>query len=192
MLGAIAANLETMTGGIHREWTAGAQPYLERLARPGEHDPSFKSDKEVTSAIFETLRLGLRRVAELKLGLPLGLPRKKPKPERAESWRSSRSIRNIVVNLRALEALYFGPQSLGLAGLVEDEALDDLIRRAFAQTIATARSIEPPLAAALSNSGEHGEIEQLHKEVTALARIVETRLPSELDIILGFNAADGD
>jgi uncharacterized protein len=73
-----------------------------------------------------------------------------------------------------------------------DAELADLLERAFAQTLATARSIEGPLATAVADPARRPAVEQLALEARALKQIVNERLASVLGIPIGFNAMDGD
>lgn len=191
---AISGNMAGMATDVLRAWRGD---YAQTVARAGEAGTHYQSASEATLDLFKSLHTAVELVADHKLARPLGGSAKEAKPQLGESWRSGRSMENIRVNLRAAEALYLGEgggQGFGhfVRDVAGDRKLDDLFRRAFKQTIATADSVSLPLKEAVKDKAERVKLLQLAKETAALKQLLATRLTGALDIPLGFNALDGD
>lgn len=191
---AVAQNLKTVAADLVREWTEGGKPFAKIVAE-GNADP-YRTPKEATLELFKCLHTAIELVADHKLKKPLGPVAKRARPKLAESWRSGHSLANIRANLAAAEAIYLGEGGDGFSAFVKSAAgkkdLDDLLRRAFAQTRGTAASIEIPLAEAIIAKDARSKVEQLRTEAAALKEILAKDLTAALGIPLGFNALDGD
>jgi predicted lipoprotein len=196
VLQAIGDNMATMAADVVREWKGGELAYAELMANPGANNPYYRDHREVTVDLFQSLQGGLEMLSDLKLAPPLGESAERARPRLAESWRSGRALENIRLNLEAAQALYQGEDGYGMDDVVREAAggaeLADLLERAFAQTLATARSIEGPLEAAITDPARRPAVERLALEARALKQIVNERLASALGIPIGFNAMDGD
>lgn len=193
---AITRNLKTMAGAMAAEWR-DPKGIAHRLTHPGEKNVFFSTHKDATLAFSKALHGGFDVLAALKIEPPLGKSLATARPDLVESARSKRSARNIVINLEALAALYHGEggkPGLGalLHGAKGDPKIASLMRRAFDQTIATARAIAPSLARAVADPKQRPQVEKLHLQVRALRQIISERLAPAMGIAGGFNALDGD
>ncbi len=189
---AIGSNLADLAGGIRRDWIEGAEPFAKAMSGGGPHADA----KEATGELFKSLHAAVEIVADHKLARPLGVSAQTARPQLAEAFHSRTSMDNIRANLEAAESLYLGGGGMGFAGFVRDvagdKALDDLFKRAFAQTRATAASVAMPLEEAVSDPAERRKLMQLARETSALKALLAQRLTTALDIPVGFNALDGD
>lgn len=196
LIEAIAGNLATMAAEVLAAWRDGDKAYARTMAAPGEDNPYYRDDKEVALELFKSLYTALNLVADVKLARPLSKSLAEARPRLAESWRSGRSLRNVVLNLEAARDLYAGAGGHGFGDYVRnvagDAALDDLLTRAFAQTIATAEGMTVPLEAAVADPAQRPALEKLARESLALKQLVAQRMPAALGLQLGFNALDGD
>lgn len=143
-----------------------------------------------------SLVTSLEMVAEHKLARPLGPSVEAARPALAESWRTGRSLDHLRTNLAAAEALYLGEGSFGFSALVReivgDGALDALLKRAFAQTRASADAISLPLEKAITDPQARHQVEKLVREARALKALLSQRLAPAIGIQVGFNSLDGD
>lgn len=194
VLAAIAANLATMAADIRREWIGGDHPYRGVIAAAGTPGTPYIHPREATLDLVKALHLAVELVADHKLARPLGASPQAARPRLAESWRSGRSLENIRIDLAAGEAMYgvAGGFSAVVRETVGDRALDDLLRRAFAQTLASARAARAPVEQGVADAKARPGLERLQREATALKTLIAERLTAALDIPLGFNALDGD
>lgn len=194
---AIAANLATMARETHETWSKGDDAYALYLDRAGPGHLRFHSHREVTTEMFKSLHAAVEIVADHKLARPLGASIQAARPRLAEAWRSGRSLANIRTNLAAAQALYGGRSgTASLSAFVRDVAgereLDELLTRAFAQTLATAEGIGGSLEAGVTSAGPRRELEKLSREAKALKMLLAQRLAPALGVPVGFNALDGD
>ena len=197
LLTAAAGNMRAMAADIVADWKEGAAPFAWLVANPGPENPYFLDHREVTLAFFQSLHDGLRLIADVKLKPVVGDAAPAARPRLAESRPSGRSLRNVIDNLEALQALYRGEGGPGRAGFGDlaraaDPRLDRLLRKAFRFALATARSIDRPLEDAVTDSSLRPKAEKLALQVRALKQIVRDRLAPALALAVGFNALDGD
>ena len=194
LLVAVAANMRTMAAGILAEWRDGEDSFAHLMTTPGPDSTHFEDHAAGTLAFFQGLYDSLQLIYDINLKPVIGDSAKTARPVLAESRRSGRSQRNIVVTLEALQALYLGEGSTGLGELAAaaDPRLDRLMRKAFRLTLATAQSIEGPVEQAAADSARRPPVTKLAKQVQALKQIVRDRLAPALGLAVGFNALDGD
>jgi predicted lipoprotein len=127
-------------------------------------------------------------IADHKLPRPLGGSVAEAKPHLAEAWRSGRSLRNIVINLKAAQDLYakvFSP-------VVPDRDLDDAIVDTFRRALEAASGINEPLEKAVEDKAMRGKVEGLATQILALKTLLLQKLPGNVELQVGFNALDGD
>ncbi len=196
VLAAVSGNMRRMAAGILADWRDGDAAFTRTVAAPGPDNPYYGTHQDATLAFFKDFHGGLQRIADVKLTPVVGGSIDAARPRAAESRLSDRALRNIVVNLRALRALYLGDGGPGLGDLVRahggDAKLDPLMQKAFDLTIANARSIEVPLGDAVKDPATRPRAEKLKTQVAALTQIVKTRMATALGLGVGFNALDGD
>ena len=197
VLVAIARNLKVMGRDLDEEWRGGADPYGALLDRAGPDDLRFRRAAEVTIELFKALYGSIELVADHKLARPLGASAQAARPRLAEAWRSKQSLAAIQRNLAAAQAMYDGENGSGgisafLHDVVGDGALDTLMKRAFAQTLATANGIATPLEDGITKAPSRAQFDKLAREAKALKALLVQRLAPALGIPVGFNQLDGD
>ena len=198
VLTAITDNLRRIASDTAADWRGDrdGDAFVDTVTNPNPDNPYFQDHRQATLAFFQNLHDGLQLIADAKLKPVLGTSIEAARPRFAESRLSGRSARNIAINLEALQALYEGDGGTGLGTIVAkygtDDKLDPLLRKAFRITLATARSIDIPLAEAVADPAQRPAVEKLQTQVLALKQIVKTRLAPALDVMVGFNALDGD
>lgn len=194
LLQAVAGNMRDMAEGMDRDWWTGERPFMALFAGPGPENPYFESHGEAALAFLKSLHDGLQRVVDLKVAPVIGKGAGKVRAHLAESRLSGRSLRNIVVNLEALQDLYAGGGGPGIAALIPKSGhkLKRLLHKGFRATVATAKSINGPLESAAAEPAQRKKVEKLRIQVQALRQIVRDRLAKALGLPIGFNALDGD
>ena len=194
LLQAIAGNMRAMAEGMDRDWWSGERPFVALFTEPGSGNPYYASHDEAALTLLASLHDGLQRIADLKVTPVVGDDIATVRPYLAESRLSGRALRNIVLNLEALQDLYAGGAGPGMGSLLPESEgkLDTLLRKGFRATLETARSIEGPLEEAAADPARRDSVETLQVQVRALRQIVRNRLTTALDLPLGFNALEGD
>ncbi|MEO1689584.1 MAG: imelysin family protein, partial [Pseudomonadota bacterium] len=129
---------------------------------------------------------GLEAVIDLRLGRPLGTF-DRPRPRRAEAWRSGRPQRNAVLSLAALAQL---AEAAFLPELAPEDA--DAVRAAFDRAMEVAARIEPPLAKAVAEPARRLGVEAARTAARDVLKAVDEGIGGALGLEAGFNSLDGD
>ena len=96
--GAIARYQSNLAEEIVHEWTKEGG-FRQAMIAAGAASDEYADDAEAARDVMRVLSESLDAVIAQKLEAPLGESAAKAKPKRAESWRSERSMRNIVLNI---------------------------------------------------------------------------------------------
>lgn len=178
MTQAIAAQLAQNAQRLNEAWqeTHGAV-----LTSAGPGNAVYQSQAEAQRVIYTALFTGLEFLHDQRLGRPLGTF-DRPRPARAEARRSERSLRNIVLSLKALDAL-----ATALAGgnIPETTA-------AFAEAIERAEALDDPALQGVADPAQRFRIEVLQQKVASIQMAVSEEIGAALGVRAGFNALDGD
>ncbi len=178
LIRATATDLARMAGEVQAAWVGG---YADTMLTAGEAgNTTFLTRPEVRQALFTQLIAGLEFLRDQRLGRPLGTF-DKPRPERAEARASGRSLTNIRLSLLAMKAM--------AASLTPDAPLT---MTAFDRAITLADRLEDPVLAGVATPSSRLKVEILQQSVSALRDTAVRELGPELDVGIGFNAADGD
>lgn len=172
----IAEDMAANAAAIAAEWREG---YGDLFRGAGGND-IFQSEDEALRAAYTALTTGLQFTSEMRLGRPLGTF-ERPRPTRAEAWRSGRSLRNVVLSLEALEDLAY-QLSDGDAG----------IEAAFQAALRVAEELDDPVFAGVEDPTGRLRVEILKQRIDSIREIVSNELGPKLGIAAGFNALDGD
>jgi predicted lipoprotein len=179
LIQAIAADIDANARAMADDW----QSYAPGLTRPGENG-RYRTQDEAMQELFKALSTGLEFTADTRLGRPLGTF-DRPRPNRAEAWRSKRSLRHVELSLMALRDL-----ASRLAFDHPDIAAD--LDAAFARAIENAQAIDDPALAGVSDPQARFRIEALQQSIHDIRAIASTELGPTLGISAGFNSLDGD
>ena len=165
---AIASDLAQNSANVLSEWRAADAP----AASPRD--------------LFVSLDAGLQALTDLRLGRPLG-SFSKPRPRRAEAWRSGRSLRNIQLSLTALWALHeaaFAPL------LAEPEQAR--IAAGFDKAAQLAERASAPLHEAVATPAKRIAVEALQTQTRALQAMAREIIAPAIGVAVTFNSLDGD
>ena len=147
----------------------------------GPDNASYLSEDEAFQALYTQILSSLEFSADSRLGRPLGEP-DRPRPARAEFWRSGRPLLNAQASaegaVRLAGLLSGGP-------LVASEAALDQVRRAAAV-------IDDPSFQDIEDPSARLKLEILQQRVRALLDALEVEVGSPRGLQPGFNSRDGD
>lgn len=180
LIRAIAQDIALSTAAIAADWQ-GAFGAGMRAPTP---EGRYRSETEVLQEMFKALSTGLEFTAEARLGRPLG-SFEKPFPKRAESWRSQRSLRNVILSLESLR---------GLSALLCDPAqvACDNLDAIYGRALSRAGALDDPGLQGVADPQSRFRIEALQQDVRDARAAVSASIGPSLGVRAGFNALDGD
>jgi len=179
LLALVADDLARQTAALAADWRDGFAPILLSAGEAG--NAVFLTGDEALGALYTQLTAGLEFTRDQRIGRPLG-SFDRPRPQRAEAWRSGRSLRNVALSLAALHAL---------ADLLADEPIP-ATDAAFAAARDAADRVGDPAFRSVGDPAVRFRLEVLRQRIaTAAARAAED-LGGTMGISPGFNALDGD
>lgn len=175
---AIATDLSMIADDIQADW----QEHAKLLLSAGENGNNrYLSPEESSQTLYTALLSGLAFNADQRLGRPLGTF-DRPRPTRAEAWRSGRPLRNITLSLKAMR---------DLAVTMSDTPIP-ATETAFETALATAEALDDPLLAGVEEPQSRLKIEILQQQIRTLNEAVQAEIGGGLGLSAGFNSRDGD
>ncbi|GAB4358547.1 MAG: imelysin family protein [Kiloniellaceae bacterium] len=193
---AIGRNLNAIAAGLLADWQGGEVHYAEVIRGAAAGNARYFDAKEAALEFAKALRGAVLLVQDYKLGRPLGDKPESARDTRAESWRSGRSLRNVLVNLESAQALYEagGEHSLSALARAHPQGgdLDSAIRAALARLIAAVEAEPASLVAALESPGGWQRLDAIRVEARQLLELMGGPLSEVLELPMGFNSYDGD
>lgn len=172
----ISGDIAATTQAIHADWAGG---YGTLLLLAG--NDSFRDPREAGQQLLTALLTGIEFTVDMRLGRPLGTF-DKPRPKRAEVWRSERSLRHVILSLEATRDM-----AARISG--GDAALDRQFQRALDRAHALAGD---PVFAGVADPQSRFKIESLQQEIRNIDQTIATDIAPRLGIAPGFNSLDGD
>ncbi len=168
--------------GLARKATELAEGWVDHAAllRNAGANTRYQSEDEAERAVFTSLSTGLEFLHDQRLGRPLGTF-DRPRPRRAEAWRSERSLRHVEISLEALENL--------TSELVADTPRASA---AFERALDRAQSLDDPGLQGVADPASRFRIEALQQAVADVQLAVGEEVGKPLGITAGFNSLDGD
>ncbi|MDE4146116.1 MAG: imelysin family protein [Pseudophaeobacter sp. bin_em_oilr2.035] len=175
---AIAEDIATTADVI---WTDWRDSYADKIRHPGDR---YRSEAEVKQELFKALNTGLQILIDMRLGRPLGTY-DRPRPKRAEAYRSGRSQHHVILALEALAPL---------ARILSDGDADLTAKLdgAFDTAIKHAKRLDDPTFAGVAEPGTRLRIEAVQQDIRKLRETIGEDLGPALGVEAGFNALDGD
>lgn len=178
LIRATTADLARIAAQVHGDWLDGFAETMITAGEPG--NTTYLTRPEARQILFTQVAAGLEFVQDHRLGRPLG-SFTTPRPERAEALASGRSLRNVELALRAMRDM--------VATLTPDAPQTIA---AFDTAIAQAVALDDPVFAGVAQAEARLKVEILQQSVKHIRELVLSELAPEMDVGIGFNAADGD
>lgn len=176
---ALTTDLAAIAAQIDGAWRDG---YAATLRTAGATDnTTYLSEREVKQALFTSLLTGLEFTADQRLGRPMGTF-DRPRPKRAEAWRSERSQRNVLLSLRALSDM--------VRHLTDGAAPQT--ETALSRAIDLAENLNDPVFAGVSAPASRLKVEIVQQAVRAARDTALAEIGPSLGVSAGFNSTDGD
>ncbi|WP_334194982.1 imelysin family protein [Pararhodobacter sp.] len=179
LVSVMAHDLATQAAALDTAWREKFAPELRTAGEPG--NATFLSRAEAERALFTALHGGIEFNADQRLGQPMGTE-DRPRPQRAENWRSGRSLRNLTLSLDSLHAM-----AIALAGHPID-AVDSAFDAAAYFSLAVA----DPAFQDVTDPQNRLHLESLQGRVRTIGEVLVTEIGASMGIAPGFNSLDGD
>ncbi len=178
LIRATTADLARIAALVNADWQNG---FAQTLATAGEAgNPTYLTRPEARQVLFTQLATGLEFLGDTRIGRPLG-SFDTPYPERAEARASGRSQRNVLISLKSMRQM---------VETLTPDAPETIA--AFDRAIGLAETLNDPVFAGVSAPASRLRIEILQQAVEKIREVVLSELAPEMDVGIGFNAADGD
>lgn len=175
---ALGADLAAQAAALAQGWAAHA----ELLRHPGAAgNLTYLDEADARRALYTQALAGVQLTRDARLGRPLGEPGR-PRPARAEGWRTGRALPNARIALRAAQDL-----AESLAGEPLPQA-----RAALAAVEQSASAIADPGFQDLADPEALRRLARLRHAVDWLHAALSAELGARLGLAPGFNAHDGD
>lgn len=178
LMRAVAADLAAQAETLLKAWPAEAMALMD-AGEPG--NARYMTEDEAFRAIYTQVLSGLEFTADSRLGRPLG-EFDRPRPMRAEAWRSGRPLRGVIASAEGAARL---AQLLAGTDLPATDAALDAVHRA-------GEAVADPSFQDIADPTARLKLEILQQRVRALADAIEAELGAPRGISPGFNSQDGD
>ncbi|SDG39075.1 imelysin family protein [Alloyangia pacifica] len=178
--------VQTMTRDLARQAAAldaGWEGQFANVLRTAgqEGNATYMGEDEAVRALYTQILTGLEFTADTRLGRPLGTF-ERPRPTRAEAWRSGRSLRNVLLDSKG---------AYDMAAALADWELPKS-KEALDRLFELAERVEDPSFQTVDDPSERLHVEILQQQVRALSDALELEIGLRLGIQPGFNSGDGD
>lgn len=178
LIRATTLDLARVARVVNEAWTTS---YAQTMLTAGEvGNATYLTRPEARQMLFTQIMVALEFDKDQRLGRPLGTF-ERPFPDRAEAVASGRPVRNLLLSLQSLREMVESltpdvPQTMA----------------AFDHAIALVRDLDDPDLAGVANPQARLRVEIVQQAVAAVRDAALAELGPELDVGIGFNAADGD
>ncbi|MDF1670096.1 MAG: imelysin family protein [Roseovarius sp.] len=176
----IAADIADVATAISADWETD---FADRLMTPTS-EGRYRSNEEAVQELFKSLSMGLQFTSDTRIARPLGTM-ERPRPKRAEAWRSGRSLHHVALSLAAL-------RDIALRLAQADPLVRARLETAFTRSQLLVSKLDDPVFAGVTKLQPRFRIEALKNSVDAIRTIVLDDLGPTLGVAAGFNALDGD
>ncbi len=188
----IADVQKTRTAVLLEQWT-GSDGFRTQVTNAAEGTDAFFDEREAASAYLSSIIGALEIIRLQKLDRPLGLTPESARATRAESWRSARSLRNIVLNFETISALLMTDNGLIALSIKAQSSEDANAAAHLSHEIHDALGhLKQPLTELVADPDGRLELEGLLTLFRDLQGIIQERIARDIGLVPGFNATDGD
>lgn len=183
LLRAITVDISDVSDAILADWQGEYAAYL--LDAGSTTNPVYLTPTEGVQEMFKAVLTGLEFTQGQRLARPMG-SFERPRPRRAEAWRSGRSARNIVVALQSAQELAQILTAWVGGGLAAD--LDASLEYAVQKAI----KLDDPILAGVATPTGRFKVEVVQAAISSSYGFMLEELGPALGVTAGFNALDGD
>lgn len=186
----IARFQERLARDVAADWATG---FAETLITAEAGNTYYADARAAATDYLKSLAFAVDNIVRQKLERPMDVSVAKARPARAESWRTKRSLDNIVANLETAQTMFTAPG--GFADLLTaagSPKLADDIRAQFDAALKSAHGIGKPLEDAMADAAYRPKVDELLRNMKALRSSITGPLAADTGLVIGFNSLDGD
>ncbi|WP_172329560.1 imelysin family protein [Mangrovicoccus sp. HB161399] len=177
---AIALDIAATARVIADDWHGD---YAAEFAHP-DADAPYRTETEALGALFTSVTTGLQFTEEARLGRPMG-EFDRPRPTRAEAWRSQRSVQHVKLSLDGTEDL-----ALIMAMDFPEDAAS--VRTAYDRAFTTLDRLSDPALGEVADPMGRFRVETVQQRIGDVRADVMEHVGGPLGLAQGFNSQDGD
>lgn len=177
----VANNILEISTGVTERWTDEYRAVVMDPVSGGVYENS----QDLSIEFLRALQEALAKIRDLKLSPVVGESLDSLRVRSAESWRSERSLRNIQLNLAALETLFMS------YSLAFQETDVNAVLSAFSQMQETLTELPASFAAISQDAVLYAQLQELFEQADTLHEALESAIKNT-ELYLGFNSLDGD
>lgn len=180
---AIATDISRTSQALRDAWI---DTYSAMFKSAGDDGHSvFPKREDAFRKLYTSVMTSLGFDAEARVGRPLGKI-DRPRPKRAEAWRSSRPLRNLQLSIAGQRTF---------ASILTKAGQDDTTRQvdtAFRRVLDHIDQIENPVLDATGGPNAWLKMDILKQDIVAIQVTIDGSLGRDLGLFVGFNSRDGD
>jgi uncharacterized protein len=181
----IARNLAAISRDVLAEWIA-ADGVRAAIAANKPWRAIFADTQEAASLLLTDLVTAFRVMHDVKLLPVMGANADAARPRVAESWRSGRASRNLLLNLQASEAM-------AKPFVAEITAANrNKMNTLYAAANKAVSALPNDLGEAAADVKRRPLVETARAAIKAAQTEIAVSVPKDLGVTLGFNSLDGD
>jgi len=184
--GTVCALVRVITKDIARKadcmntlWETSFAHFVLTAGQPG--NTVFLTKTEAAQSYLTSIIGALEFIETARIARPLGTL-DRPRPKRAEAWRSDRPLRNITVSLKTVEQL--------VDALADGQA--PITMEELSVTLKFLPSIDDKSLQSITKTAVRFKVESLLQMVLSINEAATEELSLHLGVTTGFNALDGD
>ncbi|MGJ8611077.1 MAG: imelysin family protein [Octadecabacter sp.] len=176
----VSADIAATSAAIFKDWN---DSYADIIQTPAAF-ATYRNDEEVLQEMLRAFTAGLEFTKDSRLGRPLGTF-DRPRPTRAETWRSGRSADHVMLSLASLRdlATYLAADDADLAQTFETQ---------FDTATSRLAALNDPVFAGVAAPQTRIKVEVVQQAVGTIQTTAQTVLGPTLGVAAGFNSLDGD
>ncbi|OWU84602.1 signal peptidase [Oceanicola sp. 22II-s10i] len=175
---AISADLAAQAKALRAAWSDFAGTLTSGGA---DGNATYLSPEEATRAVYTQILSSLEFTRDSRIGRPLGTF-ERPRPKRAEAWRSGRSLHDALVTVEA---------AVETATLLAGHDLPET-QAALLRLRDVAGNVTDPSFQSVDDPGERLKVEIVQQRVKEVEAAIEAEVGAPMGIAPGFNSQDGD
>lgn len=188
---AASTNLVNLSGEIIDGWRDGSG-LVTAFLKPGPDNPLFRTDQEAANLLLGQMLHGIEAILDIRIKAFFDKKNSDDdRPKSALFWRSEMTLPSIRADLEGLEAMF---NKSGIEVVAEDlqPRIGATMRFEFEQAVHTARSLEVPVDAILSDPASREKLLYLDYTIRTVSRRLGRGFAQARGLPGGFFFGDGD